>query len=352
MMRTLSVALFTAYACTSTLLAQCPSTGDCREVHASAGCEMPECCTLVCDVDLLCCAITWDQICVDFALELCGGISCPSQGECSVIHENSGCADFVCCELITTLDGWCTYAGWDEICAREAQELCGEAPCELAASSAVDEAEPCYERFNDGCSVGFESGRIAFTSGIAMKGRITGGGPRDLDWFALDHAARTRYRFTIEAEFPVETQYFLGDCEGPNETPWLVAEPLCSGTRTLNFIANAGVSSLILGAGNIERPYRDGLECDDIDPENPPDPKAPPPLQLYGVHWVVRFDAMQLADIDGDGSVSAGDLALLLANWGPIDLSVAIDPRAADADLDGDHLIGASDLSLLLAQWS
>jgi hypothetical protein len=48
-----------------------------------------------------------------------------------------------------------------------------------------------------------------------------------------------------------------------------------------------------------------------------------------------------LGDIDGDGSVGAADLSLLLAAWGT--------SGAADLDEDGD--VGASDLSLLLANW-
>jgi hypothetical protein len=49
----------------------------------------------------------------------------------------------------------------------------------------------------------------------------------------------------------------------------------------------------------------------------------------------------RLGDIDGDGSVGAADLSLLLAAWGT--------SGAADLDEDGD--VGASDLSLLLANW-
>ncbi len=313
---------------------------------------MPECCTLVCDADPLCCALAWDQTCVDIALELCDGISCPSDGACSEIHENSGCEDYICCELITTLDWWCTYAAWDEVCAREAQELCGVSGCTLATTEAIDESEPCYERLNDGCGIGFPSERITVQPSVLMTGRITGGAPRDLDWFALDGALRTRRRVTIEAEFPIEVQYLRGDCDGPNETQWLAAFPLCQGAQTLVFLTASGTSSFILGTGNAERPYRDGLDCPDIDPENPPDPKAPPPLQIYGARWYLRIDSLSVADINGDGSVSAADLALLLAQWGPIDQGEPTDATSPDADLDGDHAIGAADLSLLLAEWS
>lgn len=49
------------------------------------------------------------------------------------------------------------------------------------------------------------------------------------------------------------------------------------------------------------------------------------------------------ADLDGDGSVGAADLSLLLVAWG----ATGSNP----ADLDDDGSVGASDLSLLLVNW-
>lgn len=49
------------------------------------------------------------------------------------------------------------------------------------------------------------------------------------------------------------------------------------------------------------------------------------------------------ADLDGDGSVGAADLSILLAAWG----ATGSNP----ADLDGDGSVGASDLSILLVSW-
>jgi hypothetical protein len=47
------------------------------------------------------------------------------------------------------------------------------------------------------------------------------------------------------------------------------------------------------------------------------------------------------ADLDGDGSVGAADLSLLLAAWG----------TSGPGDLDGDGAVTAADLGLLLAAW-
>lgn len=48
------------------------------------------------------------------------------------------------------------------------------------------------------------------------------------------------------------------------------------------------------------------------------------------------------ADLDGDGIVGAGDLALLLGAWG----------GSGGGDLDGDGIVGAGDMAILLGEWS
>jgi hypothetical protein len=48
------------------------------------------------------------------------------------------------------------------------------------------------------------------------------------------------------------------------------------------------------------------------------------------------------ADLDGNGSVGATDLAMLLAAWGT---------TGGAADLDGNGSVGATDLAALLAAW-
>lgn len=53
------------------------------------------------------------------------------------------------------------------------------------------------------------------------------------------------------------------------------------------------------------------------------------------------------ADLDGDGSVGAADLALLLGAWGTCPSPPAICP----ADLTGDGVVGPADLAILLAHW-
>ena len=48
-------------------------------------------------------------------------------------------------------------------------------------------------------------------------------------------------------------------------------------------------------------------------------------------------------DLDGNGSVGASDLAILLGSWGPCE--------GCAADFDGDGMVNAPDLAQLLGAW-
>ncbi len=70
-------------------------------------------------------------------------------------------------------------------------------------------------------------------------------------------------------------------------------------------------------------------------------------LIVCGVGSDVRaYQSMILGDLDGDGSVGASDLLILLASWGPCG-----DCEDCPADLNGDCAVGAADLLILLANW-
>lgn len=55
----------------------------------------------------------------------------------------------------------------------------------------------------------------------------------------------------------------------------------------------------------------------------------------------IAFMSACAEDLDGDGSVGGGDLAILLAAWG----------RPGTGDLDGDGIVLGSDLGALLGAW-
>lgn len=53
------------------------------------------------------------------------------------------------------------------------------------------------------------------------------------------------------------------------------------------------------------------------------------------------------ADINGDGSVGAQDLGILLGSWGPC----PSEPQSCPADINGDGVVNAADLGILLGFW-
>jgi hypothetical protein len=63
---------------------------------------------------------------------------------------------------------------------------------------------------------------------------------------------------------------------------------------------------------------------------------------LNGNGFADACEASNPYDIDGDGSVNAADLSLLLANWGA---------TGGAADVNDDGTVNAADLSLVLANW-
>jgi len=57
--------------------------------------------------------------------------------------------------------------------------------------------------------------------------------------------------------------------------------------------------------------------------------------------FVARATTANPADLNGDGAVDSGDLAILLAGWG----------GSGPADLDGSGVVDSADLAILLAAW-
>jgi len=68
-----------------------------------------------------------------------------------------------------------------------------------------------------------------------------------------------------------------------------------------------------------------------------------PVLATVGYDNIRAKTADCLGDLDGDGSVSGSDLAILLGAWGPC--------AGCPADLDGSGDVSGSDLALLLGAW-
>ena len=107
--------------------------GDCCEATGSPACSDATCCEIVCAADAFCCETTWDGLCADMALELCGDLCSPppvcgdkGAGDCCEATGSPACDDATCCEKVCFFDVFCCEVEWDSICAGEAADLCGE----------------------------------------------------------------------------------------------------------------------------------------------------------------------------------------------------------------------------------
>jgi hypothetical protein len=75
--------------------------GDCFDPNGTPGCEVEDCCSLVCAVDPTCCEMSWDQGCADQAASLCVDPSCPG--------DTNGDSDVDVEDLVNVLLDWgCT----------------------------------------------------------------------------------------------------------------------------------------------------------------------------------------------------------------------------------------------------
>lgn len=112
---------------TSVAFAQagCPGQGSCLSAHQNKGCENVECCQLVCSVDPFCCQSQWDSYCADEGWAYCAA-SCagPLAGDCLAAHADPACIDGDCCTTVCTADSFCCEQQWDDVCAQEAYAAC------------------------------------------------------------------------------------------------------------------------------------------------------------------------------------------------------------------------------------
>ncbi|MDZ4754433.1 MAG: hypothetical protein SGJ11_08040 [Phycisphaerae bacterium] len=81
-----------------------------------------------------------------------------------------------------------------------------------------------------------------------------------------------------------------------------------------------------------------------LDPEaNDPEPQ----VNLEAFIGSLPRRGNPLADLDLDGDVDAGDLAICFGAWGPVS-----NPQSATADLNQDGLVDFADVSILLGAWT
>ena len=350
--RMLVAALMLASASASAALGQAtcgPDRPPCDEPHDGPGCLQPQCCELVCEVDVFCCDVVWDETCVEQAGELCGDVRCPDLGGCFEVHDTGGCLDETCCELVRMHDPFCGFGTWDAICVAEAESWCGttlECPI-VPPVEARDEGESCLDRLNDGCGGDvLEIAASAIDCGDVVYGKTSTSVPRDVDWYRLPDIRDGPLVIRLETEFPARMLIATGSCEGP--VGILDRRPVdpC-GTDEWVVDLPEGDFHLIVEAGADGRSLRSGLPCDEIDPDDPPDDDEEPLPRTYGLHYLLELACTAVpcrADLNGDGIVDGVDLGLLFAAWGAC-------PGSCPADLDGDGTVDGQDLGGLFVGW-
>jgi hypothetical protein len=110
------------------------NTSSCFAVHPLPYCNDSACCTATCTVEPFCCEVTWDAACVDIANFLCGqgetGCGSNAAESCFEPHASAYCNDPVCCALVCEQRPECCDMGWDANCVALAKEICPP-PCNL-----------------------------------------------------------------------------------------------------------------------------------------------------------------------------------------------------------------------------
>lgn len=101
------------------------NAGSCFESNGTPGCSDDSCCTIVCAVEPDCCDVEWDTFCAQIAQFGCDEpTGCPSIGSCFEPHGAPGCEDATCCNLVCTANPLCCDLTWDDGCVELAIELC------------------------------------------------------------------------------------------------------------------------------------------------------------------------------------------------------------------------------------
>ena len=206
----------------------------------------------------------------------------------------------------------------------------------------LDEAEPCYERVNDGCN-GIDRVFALLGCGESVTGTVTTDGPRDTDWYAIELAETTTVTWRIRAEFPAQAVLVTGPCEGPLEALRLVETGDC-GELLLEETLPPGAHRLVIAPGLEAMPVRGGIHCDLEDPEDPPEEPLEP--SWFGLRYLITVECGAtgpVGDLDGDGRVDGADLLIVLSRW---------DTDDPVADLDGSGTVDGADILQVLGAWT
>ena len=106
-----------------------------------------------------------------------------------------------------------------------------------------------------------------------------------------------------------------------------------------------GIYTIVVSPGIARAPIFDGVFCDLLDPDDPPDKGDPPPeVSFFGLRYVLGLscDEGLLGDLTGDGRVDGADILVVLGSWGD----------GGAADFDGNGIVDGADLLVVLSAWT
>jgi hypothetical protein len=305
---------------------------------------------------------------------------CGTGPDCLTAHEGPGCSDESCCDSVCVIDPSCCEANWDAACVEEAQSTCYPTAVPDAFMSEVrtDQLEADNDEYfeiagapgtelngatliiiGDGLAVqgsGVIEAVVPLTGSVipadgfllAAKSTFTlGGAVPDLllpTNVAFENSDNVTFLLVFGFTGALDQDLDTNDDGTLDLTPWDViihdfalvgTQVPPTGTGDWVYSENrAGPSGTFVASHVKYCPSTEILTLGNFDPALSDDSPGAP-------NGDCNYEVVCPGDLDGDGTVGAADLTILLGSWGGTGV----------ADLDGDGIVGASDLTVLLSGW-
>ncbi len=296
-------------------------TGACNDANGTPGCDDAACCGLVCDLEPLCCAFEWDNVCVTLANDLCSIAPICEAGGDTELTESVSLDITPLNSIACSLNDATTVANrygrvYDLAAIMPGQGL--SVTCVgwgIEINSANVDVTATVNVYTD---TDADPG-----AGLVLQGST------ELLIAGLTSEAILQANFDPPVEIPADTfmvveldvpdlggitGVFAGSNANGQNSPSYIAAPDCGATVLTDLAALDFPNMHLVNTvtGNTE-----GGGCvGDIDGDNDVDPSD---LVLLLGSWSVDPDSCPgcPADLDGDDDVDGSDLVLLLGAWGP-----------------------------------
>jgi hypothetical protein len=372
----------------------CPAAGECCVPHGNGGCADATCCDAVCAIDSFCCDVSWDLTCAEIAADTCPGCAVPPppNDECSnaqvitsalTSFDTDGATDStpplpVGCTDSFSGDVWfryvatCTGTALFSTCGAGDPDTvlavyggtCGA----LTSLGCNDDDASCPGIFPSKVSVPVVAGSMYYVRLGGYDGPVSGAlsvtcaaapsAPANDNCSGALTVGNGSTAFST-ATATTSSPALPSDCAfGFAKDVWFKYVGTCSAATSFSTCGNAGFDTVIvIYSGSCSSLQLIGCNDDagDCSPELASEITVDTTVgQTYYVRiggysgssgsGALTIECAALPanpDLDGNGTVGQGDLAILLGAWG----------TPGPGDLDGSGQVGASDLALLIGAW-